>query len=44
MVVCTSASALAAHIARYPLVTFRWITQGRSFRSEPFLVASTSPG
>jgi hypothetical protein len=44
IVVRTSASASAAHMARYPLVTFRWITQGRSFRSEPLLVASTSPG
>src|SRR6202020_227018 len=30
MVVLTSASAWAAHMARYPLVIFRWITQGRS--------------
>ena len=42
-VVRTSASALAAHMARLPLVTFRWITQGRSLRSEPLLVGSTSP-
>ena len=27
-----------------PHMTFRWITQGRSLRSEPLLVASTSPG
>ena len=37
-VVRTSASALAAHMARYPFVTFRWMTQGRSFRSDVLLV------
>ena len=44
IVVRTSASASAAHMARVPLVTFRWITQGRSLRSEVLLVTSTSPG
>ena len=44
MVVRTSPSASAAHMARYPLVTFRWITHGRSLRSDVLLVGSTSPG
>lgn len=38
-----AASASAAHLARYPLVTFRWMTLGRSVRSLTLLVASTLP-
>ena len=38
------ASAWAAHMARYPFVTFRWMTHGRSLRSDVLLVTSTSPG
>jgi hypothetical protein len=44
MVVRTSASAYTAHMARYPLVTFRWITLGLKSRSQVLLVAATSPG
>ena len=40
----TAQSPCAAHIERKPLVTLRWITEGRSARSQPLLVTSTSPG
>jgi len=43
-VVRTSASAWAGPHGAVTVGNFSLITQGRSFRSEPLLVASTSPG
>lgn len=40
----TAQSPWAAHMERKPFVTLRWITEGRSARSQALLVTSTSPG